>query len=131
MSDVEEVRAAAATLMPEILQQLERMVGVSSVAFPGYPPEPVHEMAATVLDLFQAAGISNAAPGSARRLSADLRGARRAARVTVVVLYAHYDVQPAPPEQGWTSIRGFRRARTTVASTGEARPTTRAGSRSI
>ena len=61
MSDVDGVRTAAKAMLPDILQQLDRMVAVPSVAFPGYPPEPVHEMAATVLELFQAAGISNAA----------------------------------------------------------------------
>ena len=40
MSDVDGVRTAAKALMPEILEQLERLVAIPSVAFPGYPPEP-------------------------------------------------------------------------------------------
>ena len=83
MGDVDQVRAAAAAMMPTIKEALDQMVAVPSVAFPGYPPEPVHEMADTVLGLFQAVGHhERGAPGGARRVPADLRRARGAARVT-------------------------------------------------
>ena len=46
----------------------------------------------------------------------------------MVMLYAHYDVQPAPPEQGWTTDPWTpTTARPTDGSTGVAPPTTRAG----
>ena len=61
MGDVDRARTAAAAMMPTIKEALDQMVAVPSVAFPGYPPEPVHQMADTVLGLFQEAGFTNAA----------------------------------------------------------------------
>jgi hypothetical protein len=47
-----EIQAKVSALMPEILADLERLVSIPSVAFPGYPPGPVHEMASETLGLF-------------------------------------------------------------------------------
>jgi acetylornithine deacetylase/succinyl-diaminopimelate desuccinylase-like protein len=35
-------------------------VAIPSVAFPGYPPEPVHQMAGEALRLFREAGFATA-----------------------------------------------------------------------
>jgi acetylornithine deacetylase/succinyl-diaminopimelate desuccinylase-like protein len=104
MGDVEQARAAAQAMMPTIKQELDQMVSVPSVAFPGYPPEPVHQMAETVLGLFTDVGIADAelqeVPTGYPPIYGTLEGPPGS---PTVVLYAHYDVQPAPPEQGWTS----------------------------
>ncbi|HZM78267.1 MAG TPA: M20/M25/M40 family metallo-hydrolase [Candidatus Limnocylindrales bacterium] len=92
------------SLMPGVLEDLKRLVGHASVAFPGFPPEPVHAMKDDVLQLFRAAGVADA-----RAL--DIGGTYPAVYGEIpappgkptIMLYAHYDVQPAPPEQGWTT----------------------------
>ena len=79
-------------------------MAIPSVAFPGYPPEPVGQMADEALRLFRAAGFANAelrdVPRGYPPVYGEIPGPDGA---PTVMLYAHYDVQPAPPEQGWTS----------------------------
>ena len=108
-------------MMPELLADLERLVRIPSVAFPGYPPEPVDRMAKEALRRFREAGFANAAlqqvPSGYPPVYGEIPGPEGA---PTVVLYAHYDVQPAPPEQGWSSDPW------TATSTGAALPTTRA-----
>ncbi|MDR5698954.1 M20/M25/M40 family metallo-hydrolase [Agromyces aerolatus] len=103
-SDAEATRSAAADLMPEVIERLEALVRIPSVAFPGFDPAPVHEMGQAVVDLFEAAGATDVelldVPDGYPCVFADLPGP---AGSPTVLLYAHYDVQPAPAGQGWTS----------------------------
>ena len=102
MSD--DLRGAAAALMPDVLERLEALVRIPSVAFPGFDPEPVHAMGAAVVDLFVAAGATGVhlvdVPDGYPCVYADLPGPEGS---PTVLLYAHYDVQPAPASQGWSS----------------------------
>jgi cysteinylglycine-S-conjugate dipeptidase len=100
--DTPTLRARNASLMPEAMKDLRRLVSQASISFPGFPPEPVHAMAKEVVDLFTRVGV----PG-VRLLDlgegypavyADVPGPEGA---PTVLLYGHYDVQPAPMEQGW------------------------------
>ena len=99
-----DLSAAAAQLMPEVIERLEALVRIPSVAFPGFDPEPVHAMGAAVVDLFEAAGATGVklldVPDGYPCVYADLPGP---AGSPTVLLYAHYDVQPAPKSQGWSS----------------------------
>ncbi|GAA1512255.1 acetylornithine deacetylase/succinyl-diaminopimelate desuccinylase-like protein [Agromyces terreus] len=104
MSDPQSIKEAAAELMPEVIERLETLVRIPSVAFPGFDPEPVHAMGAAVVELFEAAGATGVrlldVPDGYPCVYADLPGPEGS---PTVLLYAHYDVQPAPKSQGWTS----------------------------
>jgi acetylornithine deacetylase/succinyl-diaminopimelate desuccinylase-like protein len=96
------MREKVAAVMPDVIADLERLIRIPSVAFPGFPPEPVHEMAAATVDVLRRAGADNArlldVPGGYPAVYADVEGPPG---TPTVLLYAHYDVQPAPLEQGW------------------------------
>ena len=81
-----------------ILSDLERLVAIPSIAFSGFPRAPLDAAAALVAEQLRDAGgeVSTVeVPGEAPTLLADFPGPG-----PTVLLYAHYDVQPAPPE-GW------------------------------
>jgi acetylornithine deacetylase/succinyl-diaminopimelate desuccinylase-like protein len=71
---------------------LARLVRIPSIAFPGYPREPLEEAAALVKELFPGARYVDV-PDEAPSVFAEYGTGS-----PTVLLYAHYDVQPAP---GW------------------------------
>ncbi len=81
--DVDRIRA-----------DLERLVAIPSIAFAGHPREPLEEAAETVKAMFDDARFVDV-PDEAPSVFAEYPGAG-----PTVLLYAHYDVQPAPLE-GW------------------------------
>ena len=99
--DVHAISGKASALMPGILSDLEELVAIPSIAFPGYPEEPVHQMAERTLALFQGAGFTNArlmdVPTGFPPIYGEIEGPEGS---PVVILYAHYDVQPAPAGAG-------------------------------
>ena len=101
---VHEVTEKVTALMPGVLADLEELVAIPSVSFPGYPSEPVEAMAQRTLEMFREAGFDDArlmeVPSGYPPIYGEITGPEGS---PVVVLYAHYDVQPAPPEQGWTT----------------------------
>ncbi|MCU1475264.1 M20/M25/M40 family metallo-hydrolase, partial [Amnibacterium sp.] len=104
------VRDAVGTGFPAAIAALGSLVRIPSVAFPGFPPEEVQRSAEAVADLVRATGLFERV-GVHRAAAADgvlgnpaVLAVRRAApgRPTVL-LYAHHDVQPTGPEEGWDS----------------------------
>ena len=131
MSSSEELSAGVAELMPEVIERLEALVRIPSVAFPGFD-------AGTGARDGRGRGRALRGRGRARAcrsstcptgypcVFADLPGPEGS---PTVLLYAHYDVQPAPDEPGLVD-RAVRAgdARTTAASTDAEPPTTSRGS---
>jgi len=105
MADVltpEEILRKTRALMPGVLEDLKSLVRYPSVAFPGYPAEPVHAAAAATAALLKRYGLPDARlvdiPGG---YPAVYGGIPAPPGAPTVLLYAHYDVQPARQEDGW------------------------------
>ncbi|WP_062378937.1 M20/M25/M40 family metallo-hydrolase [Demequina pelophila] len=101
---VYEITDKVRGLMPGVIADLEELISIPSVAFPGYPAEPVERMAQRTLELVREAGFADArlmdVPWGYPPIYGEIPGPPGS---PTVVLYAHYDVQPAPESQGWTS----------------------------
>ncbi|WP_062072546.1 M20/M25/M40 family metallo-hydrolase [Demequina sediminicola] len=100
----DNVAATVRDLMPGVVEDLKELIAIPSIAFPGYDEEPVHAMAQRTLELIQEAGIPDAhladVPHGYPPIYGEVQGPEGS---PTVVLYAHYDVQPAHKSQGWTS----------------------------
>ncbi len=75
-------------------EDLERLVRIPSIAFDGHPREPLDEAAALVRELLPGSRFVDV-PGEAPSVYAEYGSGE-----PTVLLYAHYDVQPAPTD-GW------------------------------
>ncbi len=87
--------------MPQALDDLERLIRIPSVAFDGFPTEPVREAADLTAEFFKGAGVETRLiemPVGAPCVYGELAGP---AGAPTVLLYAHYDVQPAGDSAAW------------------------------
>jgi acetylornithine deacetylase/succinyl-diaminopimelate desuccinylase-like protein len=89
-------------MMPEVLEDLKDLIRYPSVAFPGYPPEPVLKTAGETAALLRRYGLENVRliefEGGFPAIYGEIPPPPGA---PTVLLYAHYDVQPARKEDGW------------------------------
>ena len=46
--------------MPGVIEDLEKLIAIPSIAFPGYPAEPVERMGRETLQMFRDVGFTNA-----------------------------------------------------------------------
>src|SRR5665647_436591 len=102
--NVDALRKTIADLMPGLRADLERLVRLPSVAFEGFPEEPVRQTGAAVAELMRRAGLPDVRMIDVARAPQAVFGARPARQgAPTVLLYAHYDVQPAGADSAWTS----------------------------
>jgi acetylornithine deacetylase/succinyl-diaminopimelate desuccinylase-like protein len=97
-----DLRTRIDALMPEVIAELGGLTAIPSIAFPGFPEEPVLQAANATVDLLRRYGVASARlidiPEGYPSVYGELPGPTGS---PTVLLYSHYDVQPAPPAQGW------------------------------
>ncbi|MGN5630739.1 M20/M25/M40 family metallo-hydrolase [Streptomyces sp. AC154] len=93
------------TLMDGLTADLERLTAIPSVAFPGFPAEPVLQAHDLLVDLLRGAGVERIErldlPDTAPVIVAEVPPPTPDA--PTVLLYGHYDVQPPGDESLWLS----------------------------
>ena len=98
------LRRAVADGMPQTIGDLERLVRIPSIGYPGYEPSHVRASAEATAEILRSAGV-----GDARLL--ELEGGHPAvygegpgpSEAPTLLLYAHHDVQPEGPADEWQS----------------------------
>ncbi|MFA5867196.1 MAG: M20/M25/M40 family metallo-hydrolase [Actinomycetota bacterium] len=100
--NVNEFITKARLILPELMKDLTDLVALPSVPFPGFPPEPVDAARAATAKILEKAGYANVREldlgAGYPAVTAEAAGPKGS---PTVLLYAHYDVQPAPAEQDW------------------------------
>jgi len=100
--DVKAMEMKVRSFIPDVIGDLKEFITIPSVAFPGYPEEPVLRMATATAELMRRYGLLDAClldiPGGYPVVYGNLPAPPGA---PTVLLYAHYDVVPAQREDGW------------------------------
>jgi acetylornithine deacetylase/succinyl-diaminopimelate desuccinylase-like protein len=100
----EDLRSAIDDAFPTVRGDLERLIRIPSVAFPGFDPEPVRRSAEASAEILQATGLRGVRLLEMDRVPPAVFGELpQADGGPTVLLYAHHDVQPAGDEEEWTS----------------------------
>jgi acetylornithine deacetylase/succinyl-diaminopimelate desuccinylase-like protein len=101
MSD-QRLRDRIAADMPRTTAELERLVRIPSMGYPGYDPANVRASAEATRDVLREAGVPEARllelDGGHPAVFGEIRGPTGA---PTVLLYAHHDVQPEGPLDQW------------------------------
>src|SRR5512136_737527 len=99
---IDEILRKARALMPDVLEDLKSLIRYPSVAFPGRPAEPVNAMADATVRVLKRYGLRDVRlleiPGGYPAVYGEILPPVGA---PTIMIYAHYDVQPAQKEDGW------------------------------
>ncbi len=98
-----QIRRIVKGMMPGVIDDLKDLVRIPSVSFTGYPPESVYRMAGRTKALLESYGFRNVQlidipDDEYPAVYGEIPPPQGA---PTILMYAHYDVQPAPPAQGW------------------------------
>jgi len=103
-ADAASIKTRVEALMPQVKADLEALVRIPSINFPGYDLQAVHTGAEAVAKLLREAGAMDVEliPSSSgvQTVKAEVAGPPGAPRV---LLYSHYDVQPSGDAAKWES----------------------------
>ena len=104
MSDIEKALAHHESNVAGYRRELETLVRIPSVSFPGFPVAEVHRSARAVAELLARCGLENVEVLEIEGAHPYVYGERiRDRRAPTLLLYAHHDVQPPGEESAWTS----------------------------
>ena len=115
--DDRALRERIAADMPRAIDELERLVRIPSMGYPGYDPANVRASAETTRDILIEAGVTDARllelDGGHPAVFGEIPGPDGA---PTVLLYAHHDVQPEGPleRMGHPALRAGREGRADV-----------------
>jgi acetylornithine deacetylase/succinyl-diaminopimelate desuccinylase-like protein len=102
--DIEELAHRISADMPQTIADLERLVRIPSIGYPGFDPAVVRDSAEATADILRAAGCVDARllelDGGHPAVYGEIPGPEDA---LTVLLYAHHDVQPEGPADEWTT----------------------------
>jgi acetylornithine deacetylase/succinyl-diaminopimelate desuccinylase-like protein len=98
----EEILRQTKAMMPDVLDDLKSLIRYPSVAFPGHPAEPVNSMAEATVTVLKRYGLQDVRlldiPGGYPAVYGEIPPPPGA---PTIMIYAHYDVQPATRGDGW------------------------------
>lgn len=99
-----DLRAAIDEHFPRVRGDLERLIRIPSVAFPGFDREPVRQSAVATAEILEASGLGGVRLLELEGIPPAVLGEHPAPDgAPTVLLYAHHDVQPPGEEADWDS----------------------------
>jgi cysteinylglycine-S-conjugate dipeptidase len=99
-----DLRAALDEALPIVRPDLERLIRIPSVAFPGFDPEPVRRSAEATGEILEDAGLQGMRLLELEDAPPAVFGERAGPDgEPTILLYAHHDVQPAGDEADWVT----------------------------
>ncbi|MFI6984397.1 M20/M25/M40 family metallo-hydrolase [Embleya sp. NPDC050154] len=102
---MDELTTRVDGMLDNLCDDLRRLTRIPSIAFPGYPSEPVTEAHDLLVELLREAGVRDVGalrlPDTAPVITGHIPPPHPDA--PTVLLYGHYDVQPAGDETLWTT----------------------------
>ncbi|HEX6500086.1 MAG TPA: dipeptidase [Micromonosporaceae bacterium] len=96
-----ELRAAIERLLPQVRTDLENLVRIPGIAFPGFDHAQVERSAQAVADLLRGAGLPDVRVVRAGGQPAVIGRRPAPPGAPTVLLYAHHDVQPVGDAAEW------------------------------